>query len=44
MKKIVIAALALAVVIAGCKKDNKAAAKGTNDTTNATEQAAKPAK
>ena len=37
MKKLVIAALALAVVIAGCKKEaKKDAAKGTNDTVQAT--------
>lgn len=39
MKKLVIAALALAVVIAGCKK---AAPAGTNDT-NKVEAAAAPA-
>ncbi len=46
MKKIVIAALALAVVIAGCKKADKKAADGTNTNATATAQAPaeKPAK
>ena len=42
MKKLVIAALALAVVIAGCKKEaKKDAAKGTNDTAQVTNTPAK---